>query len=78
MSWGKALVAMEIAMSYIGKGEAVWDPCAGSGTSLIAAEKHGRIWRGAELQTKWADLILKRWEEQTGKTAECEGPGTGG
>lgn len=69
MSWGKALVAMEIAMSYIDRDELVWDACAGSGTSLIAAHKHGRVWRGCENQPKWADLIVKRWQEATGQQA---------
>lgn len=66
MSWGKALVAMEIAMSLIAPGALVWDPCAGSGTSLIAAEKHGRVWRGMEAQPRWCDLIAKRFAEQCG------------
>jgi hypothetical protein len=70
MSWGKALIAMEIAMSTIDAGELVYDPCAGSGTSLIAADKHQRVWIGVENQPKWADLIVRRWEEKTGKTAQ--------
>jgi hypothetical protein len=72
MSWGKALVAMELAMSYIEKGECVYDACAGSGTSLIAAHKHGRRWLGVEQQPKWADLIVQRWEEFTGQKAVRE------
>lgn len=70
MSWGKALVAMEIAMANIDAGELCWDPCAGSGTSLIAAEKHGRRWIGMENQPQWADLIVTRWEEFTGQKAK--------
>lgn len=70
MSWGKALVAMEIAMAYVSPGAVVWDACAGSGTSLIAAHKHGRTWRGCEMQPKWADLIVRRWQEHTGETAQ--------
>lgn len=70
MSWGKALVAMEIAMSYIKAGQLVYDACAGSGTSLIAAAKHGRVWRGVENQPKWCDLIATRYRDQCGGTAE--------
>lgn len=70
MSWGKPVMAMDIAMSYINQGEIVWDPCAGSGTSLIAAERMKRVWRGVEQQPKWADLIIRRWEEYTGRKAE--------
>lgn len=70
MSWGKALVAMRMAMAYIAEAGTVFDPCAGSGTSLIAAHMHGRLWRGVEMQPQWADLIVKRWEEATGEKAE--------
>lgn len=61
MSWSKPLLQTELAMAYVPKGAPVWDPCAGSGSSLIAADKHGRIWRGAELSPKWCDLIRRRW-----------------
>lgn len=70
MSWGKAIVAMEIAMAYIARGEMVYDACAGSGTSLIAAARHGRIWRGIENQPKWCDLIAQRFREQCGGEAQ--------
>lgn len=51
-------------------GEIVFDPFLGSGTTLIAAEKAGRICYGAELDLHYADVIVKRWEEYTGKKAE--------
>jgi len=41
----------------------------GSGSTLIAAEKTGRICYGMELDPKYVDVIVKRWEEYTGKTA---------
>jgi DNA modification methylase len=54
-------------------GDRVLDPFAGSGTTLIAAEKSGRIARLIELDPKYVDVIVRRWEEWTGKTAIREG-----
>jgi DNA modification methylase len=52
------------------KGEIVADIFAGSGTMVIAAEKTGRIARCVELDPAYCDVIVKRWEELTGNTAE--------
>ncbi len=50
------------------KGEdIVMDLFCGSGSSLIAAEKIGRICYGLELDGKYVDVILKRYEEYTGQ-----------
>lgn len=48
----------------------VLDCFGGSGTTLIACEKTGRQARLIELDPKYCDVIVKRWEEFTGKTAE--------
>lgn len=61
MSWGKPVLENAIVMAYVPAGSVVWDPCAGSGSSLIAAATHGRLWYGAEMQPRWADLIRRRW-----------------
>lgn len=50
-------------------GDVVLDPFGGSGTTLIAAEKSGRIARLIELDPKYVDVIVRRWEEFTGKQA---------
>ena len=47
----------------------VLDCFGGSGTTLIACEKSGRQARLIELDPKYCDVIVKRWEEFTGKTA---------
>jgi len=47
----------------------VLDPFGGSGTTLIAAERTGRRARLIELDPKYADVIVQRWQEQTGRTA---------
>jgi len=50
-------------------GNVVLDPFGGSGTTLIAAEKSGRVARLIELDPKYADVIVRRWEDFTGQTA---------
>jgi DNA modification methylase len=44
----------------------ILDPFLGSGTTLMACEKQGRICYGVELDPKYCDVIVKRWEEFTG------------
>ena len=48
----------------------VLDLFGGSGTTLIACEKNGRYARIMELDPKYCDVIVKRWEDFTGKKAE--------
>jgi len=50
----------------------VFEPFGGSGTTLIAAEKSGRIAYLMELDPKYCDVIVKRWEEFTGQKARLE------
>ena len=52
------------------EGESVLDLFGGSGTTMIAAEKLGRKAYLMELDPRYCDLIIKRWEEFTGKKAE--------
>ncbi len=56
-------------------GDIVLDSFGGSGTTMIAAEKNGRLSRLMELDPKYCDVIIKRWQEFTGKTATLEGDG---
>ena len=51
-------------------GNIVIDLFGGSGTTLIAAEQSGRRCRMMELDPKYCDVIIKRWETLTGKKAE--------
>jgi DNA modification methylase len=53
----------------------VIDPFGGSGTSLIACERTGRQARLIELDPRYCDVIVKRWQEQTGRAAMLEGDG---
>ena len=56
-------------------GDIVLDSFGGSGTTLIAAEKNGRIARLMELDAKYCDVIVKRWQDFTGKQATLESTG---
>lgn len=51
-------------------GDLVLDLFLGSGTTLIACEKAERICYGMELDPKYLDVIIKRWEKYTGLTAK--------
>ena len=57
------------------RGEIVLDPFAGSGSTIIAAEKTGRIGYGIELEPKYVEVIIRRWEQLTGKSAILEATG---
>ncbi len=50
-------------------GQAVYDPFLGSGTTIIAAETTGRVCYGLELMPVYCDIIVRRWQEFTGKEA---------
>lgn len=50
-------------------GDVVLDSFAGSGTTVIAAEMHGRISRAMEMDPRYCDVIVKRWQDFTGKVA---------
>jgi len=63
-----ALVADAI-MDCSSRGERVLDPFLGSGTTVIAAERTGRICHGMELDPVYVDTAVRRWQEFTGKTA---------
>ncbi len=52
------------------KDDIVLDLFAGSGTSIIACEQNGRIAYSMELDPKYVDVIISRWEKLTGQQAE--------
>ncbi len=57
--------------------DTVLDPFAGSGSTLIACEKTGRRARLIELEPKYCDVIIRRFEEFSGKRAVLEANGRG-
>jgi DNA modification methylase len=51
------------------RGEIVLDPFLGSGTSLLAAERVGRVCRGIEIDPLYVDTAIRRWQTHTGDEA---------
>jgi site-specific DNA-methyltransferase (adenine-specific) len=63
------LIAKLLKNSMV-KGELVLDPFGGSGSTLIAAEQLGLSSAIVELDPKYCDVIIERWEKLTGQKAE--------
>lgn len=55
------------------KNDLVFDSFGGSGSTLISCEKLGRVAYLCELEPKFVDVIVLRWEQATGKKARREG-----
>ena len=62
-------------LNHLRRGELVYDPFLGSGTTLAAAELTNRICYGIELDPKYIDVIVQRWQTLTGKKATFDGDG---
>ncbi len=62
-------------LNHTKRGQAVYDPFLGSGTTLIAAEMTGRVCYGIEIDPKYCDVIVQRWQEFAGGVAKLEGDG---
>jgi DNA modification methylase len=62
-------------LNHTKRAELVYDPFLGSGTTLAAAETTGRVCYGLELDPKYVDVIVKRWQGFTGKKAALESDG---
>lgn len=58
------------AISILQSNDIVLDVFLGSGTTIIACEKTNRSCYGLELDPKYCDVIIKRWEDYTGQTAK--------
>ncbi len=54
------------------RGQIVLDPFAGSGSTLAACEVTGRIFAGCEIDPRYVDVCVARWENLTGRKAERE------
>ena len=57
------------------RGDAVYEPFAGSGSTIIAAEKSDRRCFGMEIEPRYCDVIVTRWQNFTGKPATLDGDG---
>lgn len=72
----KPVALFEYLMTNNTKGaDVVLDIFGGSGTTAIACEKHGRHARLMELDAKYCDVIIRRWQDWTGKQATRQSDG---
>jgi DNA modification methylase len=56
-------------------GDVVIDCCAGSGSTLIAADRLGMKARVVELEPRFVDVIVRRWQQFSGQQAKRESDG---
>jgi DNA methylase len=67
----KPVVLSEILIrNHLRAGEVVYDPFLGSGTTLVAAETLGRRCHGLEIDPRYAQVTIERWQGLTGRAAE--------
>jgi DNA modification methylase len=72
----KPLVLMtKPILNHTKRGELVYEPFLGSGTTLAAAETTARVCYGIELDPKFVDVVVQRWQGMSGKQATLEGDG---
>src|SRR6266852_1907347 len=60
-------------LNHTKRGELVYDPFLGSGTTLAASQATDRVCYGIELDPKYVDVTVLRWQTQSGKKATLEG-----
>jgi DNA modification methylase len=60
---------VDAIMDTSNRGDIVLDSFLGSGSTLIACEKTGRVCRGIELEPKYVDVAIQRWQKLTDKKA---------
>jgi DNA modification methylase len=62
-------------LNHLKRGELVYDPFLGSGTTLAAAELTERVCLGLELDAKYIDVVIQRWQTLASKKATLDGDG---
>ena len=62
-------LVMDALLDCSNRGDIVIDSFLGSGTTLLAAERAGRICRGIELDPLYVDTAIRRWQNLTGRDA---------
>ena len=69
----KPVGLLEEILEDMGKGyDLILDPYLGSGSTLIAAERQGRACWAMEIEPRYVDVSVKRWEDYTGQKATRE------
>jgi DNA modification methylase len=62
-------------LNHTERGDLVYDPFLGSGTTLIAAELLERVCYGIDIDPRYVDVIVRRWEQIAGQQATLAGDG---
>ena len=62
-------------LNHLKRGELVYEPFSGSGTTLAAAELTERVCCAIELDPKYVDVAVQRWQTLSGKKATLEADG---
>lgn len=62
-------------LNHLRRGELAYDPFLGSGTTLAAAELNERVCYGIELDPKYVDVVVQRWQSLTNKSATLDSDG---
>ena len=56
-------------LNHLERGEIVYDPFLGSGTTLLAADGTERVCYGVEIDPRYVDVIIERWQKARGAKA---------
>ena len=70
-----AQMIVDAILDCTSRSDIVLDPFLGSGTSVIAAERTGRVCFGIELEPHYVDTVVRRWQVFTGQRAVQESTG---
>lgn len=62
-------------LNHTNQGDFVYEPFLGSGTTLAAAELTGRVCLGIEIDPKYADVVILRWQSLSNQEARLDGDG---
>jgi len=62
-------------LNHTERGDVVFDPFLGSGSTIIAAEQTERVCYGLDIDPRYCDVIVTRWQQQSGKKATLDGDG---
>jgi DNA modification methylase len=66
---------VDALLDVTARGDIVLDPFLGSGSTLIAAERTGRRCHGVEIDPLYVDVIIRRYQAETGREAVLEETG---
>ena len=70
-----AAMVADAILDCSSRNDIVLDPFLGSGTTIVAAERTGRVCYGLELEPSYVDTIVRRWQAFAAKSAVHEKSG---